>query len=476
MINESNINQVKLKKSSIVAYGIGGAGQVVAINLFYMYFIFFLTTVANVNPAIAGTISLFAVIWDAITDPIIGYLSDRFNGNKYGKRVPFILFSCIPLGISMYLLFTDFGFDGSLKIIFIFFANILFWTFFTSTDIPYISLASDLTNDYDERTKLRTSTTAFSNAGSIIITSGVMFLLDMLLNKEASQVQAWSIIGLTLGAFVIICYMLSALLLKGEENIAESVESNKSEKDINPIIGFLSLFKVKQYRFIVIVSFLMNFFTGIVSSSMMFYYLYVAGLDYSKIALIPFIPTVIFILSAVPVGSLAIRIGKKKCMIIGLFLMMISSVFYVILPPTFSMMVLIQSIMMIGNTAFWILIYSLNFDIVEIDEFINNKRRDGQLISLNSFVMKLGVAVGMWIGGILLSVGGFDAVATVQTSGVENILRLVVGGIPAILTFLAIISLCMYKVNKKNFDALKMAIELRKEGREYSTTEFEEIL
>ena len=58
-------NQIRLK--DIIGYGTGGVGENIAGNLFYTYFIFFLTSVAGINPAVAGTISLFAVAWDAIS-------------------------------------------------------------------------------------------------------------------------------------------------------------------------------------------------------------------------------------------------------------------------------------------------------------------------------------------------------------------------------------------------------------------------
>ncbi len=74
---KSNRNVLK----DIIGYGTGGVGENIAGNLFYTYFIFFLTSVAGINPAAAGTISLFVVAWDAITDPIIGYLNDRYEGH-----------------------------------------------------------------------------------------------------------------------------------------------------------------------------------------------------------------------------------------------------------------------------------------------------------------------------------------------------------------------------------------------------------
>ncbi|MDO4487814.1 MAG: MFS transporter, partial [Eubacteriales bacterium] len=80
----------KLSVGTKLGYGLGQLGSGLAYNLYYYYFIYFMTSFAGVNPAVAGTISLFAVIWDAVTDPIIGVFSDRMKV-KTGTRRPMMM-------------------------------------------------------------------------------------------------------------------------------------------------------------------------------------------------------------------------------------------------------------------------------------------------------------------------------------------------------------------------------------------------
>ena len=75
----------RLTTGTIFGYGLAGIGNNVAASLFYVYFIFFLTTVAGISPSVAGAISLIAVLWDGINDPIIGYWSDNYK-SKFGRR------------------------------------------------------------------------------------------------------------------------------------------------------------------------------------------------------------------------------------------------------------------------------------------------------------------------------------------------------------------------------------------------------
>ena len=98
-----------------LGYALGGTGDAIAYDFIGSFLLFFLTDLAGISPAIAGTIIGIAVLWDAITDPVIGMLSDRCK-SKYGKKRPFLLFSAIPLAIIMMMLFHVVGFNGNAKV------------------------------------------------------------------------------------------------------------------------------------------------------------------------------------------------------------------------------------------------------------------------------------------------------------------------------------------------------------------------
>ena len=99
-----------------LGYGVGSIGEGLAYNAFYLYFIYFLTDYVGIDPVVAGSISLFAVIWDAVTDPLIGYFSDRIQSPN-GKRRSFMLKGFIPLGAVIFLLFSDWEFlSGGMQI------------------------------------------------------------------------------------------------------------------------------------------------------------------------------------------------------------------------------------------------------------------------------------------------------------------------------------------------------------------------
>ncbi len=98
----------KLSFGLKIGYGAGTAADSITYTLFYTCFLYFLTDVVGMNPGIGGTISFIAILWDAVTDPVVGFWSDN-TINPAGRRRPFILRSVWPLAVSVFLLFATSG-------------------------------------------------------------------------------------------------------------------------------------------------------------------------------------------------------------------------------------------------------------------------------------------------------------------------------------------------------------------------------
>lgn len=92
----SNQKTEKLGLKKSLSYGMGAIGEGIGYNFFYSYFIFFMINIAGVNPAVAGTVSLIAVFWDAVTDPIIGSMSDRCRSKRGAQNTVYQIRLYIP--------------------------------------------------------------------------------------------------------------------------------------------------------------------------------------------------------------------------------------------------------------------------------------------------------------------------------------------------------------------------------------------
>ncbi|MBR2559124.1 MAG: MFS transporter, partial [Firmicutes bacterium] len=156
----------KLSLGTLLSYGVGAVGEGIGYNVFFSFFSFFLTTQAGIKPAMAGAISALAVLWDAITDPIIGNWSDKTRNPK-GRRRPFIMSGAVLFGISIALLFVNIDLPYNLKVVYYIAVNMLYWLALTTCVIPHISLGSELSEDFDERTRLRSFAVALMGIGTL---------------------------------------------------------------------------------------------------------------------------------------------------------------------------------------------------------------------------------------------------------------------------------------------------------------------
>ena len=125
---------------------------------------------------------------------------------------------------------------------------------------------------------------------------------------------------------------------------------------------------------------------------------------------------------------------------------------------------------MVTSSVFWINIYAMNFDVAAIYDYKYEKNREGMMISICSFMTKIGVAVGMWLNGMLMSALG------VVTEEMASALQTIFGKVPAVLAVIMALACIFYRVKKEHILALEEARELKAEGKEYSIDGFKDVL
>ena len=155
----------KLTGKRKLGYCSGVITESLLYNMFCTYYLVFLTDIIHMKPILAGTVSFISICWDAITDPIIGAYADQ-NGADKRKYMAKALFPLVLLFIAA---FFNIGTDNSV-IQFIYYTAIamLFWLAYTIYTIPYYAIVAEITQDYDERTEIR-STSSLINTAAIFL-------------------------------------------------------------------------------------------------------------------------------------------------------------------------------------------------------------------------------------------------------------------------------------------------------------------
>ncbi len=158
----------KVTLANRLMYGSGdmfGGGSFLLIGMLYM---FFLTEVVGLSPALAGMVFMVGKVWDAISDPLMGYISDHTNSNVGRRRIYFLL-GLLPIPISFFLLWLPVNFSTNLSLFLYYsFAYLLFNTVFTMVMVPYSALNAEITYDYQERTRLSGFRIIFSQISALL--------------------------------------------------------------------------------------------------------------------------------------------------------------------------------------------------------------------------------------------------------------------------------------------------------------------
>ncbi|MCL1896553.1 MAG: glycoside-pentoside-hexuronide (GPH):cation symporter [Clostridiales bacterium] len=473
------MTQLQTKKLSIgtlLGYAVGQLGCSIPFNTYMYFFLFFLTNAAGIRPGIAGTISLIAVLWDAITDPIIGTLSDNLR-SKFGRRRPFILGGSIPLGITLILMFTvpgglsEAGFVGYYIIM-----AVLFYTANTIVVVPYFSLGAEITQDYDERTKLRVMTSFFIYLAVLVATAFPPMIIDSAMAGGKNLGEAWTLTATVFAAAAVVIILISWNFTRGKEISREYADISKQEKD-NVIKAYIQALKIKPMKYTVIANIFYMIGFSVSGGVLMYCLIFVAKLEAAAQSMVLATLPIATIILLPLIGVVSKKLGKKNAYILMLSITAgMMFIFPLVGIWTLASMMVFQILMSVGNGTFWTLCYSMSYDSVEVDEFVNGKRREGIFTSFMSFAQKCGSALAMLISGLALEYVGYDGTAEVQTdtaiSGLGSLLTWVSG----IFVLLSIIFIIIYPLTKDRFAALTKALEAKKAGQEYSTEGFEKLL
>lgn len=447
-------------------------------NMFYTYYLVFLTDVVGMRPLLASTISLISVLWDAVTDPIIGYYADRGTNDKR----KFMARALFPMLISFICAFIPLGGMAQWgKFIFYVAMTMIFWLAYTFYTIPYYAIVADITQDYDERTAIR-GESSLINVAAIAAGNIVPSVLPAaFISIGFSAYMGWlttaaimSVIAVAFGIITVVS--LRAIKLTKTEETKKLYQDANSSKDI--FKTFLEILKLKPFK-----TFVLFIFFFLAASSMLqtnIYYMikYCIGVPYDKYVPIFIVGLVVTMGIVIPiVTKVAEKTDRRKTCIIFFSISCVGLIISKIIGLRSLPMLFTQPIFMgIAAGAFWTVFYSMSYDLVEIDEFNHGTRRESIITAFPQFIQKFGAAIGMWIAGLILQVTGYNAKLDVQSaatvSGIENISTL----FPAILLAISILGLILYPVTKSSFEKLSDALEKKRKGEPYSTDGIEKLV
>jgi GPH family glycoside/pentoside/hexuronide:cation symporter len=449
-----------------IKYGFGEYVYTYSIMVFMTYFVFFLTDMVGINPAVAGTIYFIGILWDSISDPLIGFISDKTKWKSGRRRTPFMKIALLPLTILTVLLFVKVDFGGTLTVAYYLVILILYYTSTTTFYITFQSLGAEVTSDLDQRASLMTIRSGLLCLGSIIGTAGTLTLVTYIAAKLNSDTMGW-IVGV--GVLCVVMFILGVICINGmmpyEKIINWAEDANKHKENIFKGIG--SVFKNKPFVFTLLVMLTCCVAAYGSCTILMYYMTYYAQLTEYQITMAFLLYGVVGVFT-VPIASKIMQKFERKvsyCILMSSFL-----IAYIIL-------FMIQSgnqtglyIAMIfwgfGWLGLWAAIYTLIADATVVEEYLTGKEKEGTYYGIVQLGLKAGTGIMIWINGMVMANAGYvPNVAQTETSLFA--IKIMNAAVPGTLIAISIVIMLFYPLNRKIYNTMLIALEYRKNNQEY---------
>ena len=453
------------------AYGVAdiyGGGAFVIIGTFFTVF---LTKALGMPPALAGTIPLIGKVWDAVTDPVMGNITDR-TSSKFGPKRFYILIGSIASAVTFVLLWLPLPQASvGLKYVFYVLMYMLFSTGFTIVMVPYNALLPDMVDDYTARGRFTSVRMAFSAFGNIIAGLGATLIISD--NTDSSRyVLAALIFGALFGLAILLTFL-------------GTWEKQKPVIKISLKESFIQSFTVYRSHcfklFIAIFIFgqaATDFVTGLAV-----YYIddvlnaYGGGgftLLMGVILVSQFVGMLIF-------NPVMAKTNKKMPILIGFPVRIAATLAMLAFShegANFNIILGLTFIIGLGMAGSSTTIYALLADMADVDELITSINRPGTCSGMATFIRKICAGLSVSVIGVMLAMVGYDetlaAAGARQAAATQSGIAYIYIFVPVLLCVVTMIFTARFPMGKEEFRVIRREIARRK-GEDDSKTSPEEI-
>lgn len=464
----------------MAAYGVGELVQAVITIALYSLLLFYYQQVVGLSGTLTGLALGIALFFDAVTDPVVGSLSDRIQG-RYGRRHPVMAGAAIPLAIALFLLFnppdglTDIG-----NFIWLTVFAILIRSAQTFFSIPHLALGAEMAPDYLQRSTLYSYGTLIGGIGGALIGFAVYWVFFPTtdeFNPGLLNADGYLPFTLTAGVILIGAIGLCVFGTAGEIPNLKRAESTTKLSLINIVRDIREIFRDRDFL-VIFAGFMLWFLFGYIESvGSPFMNLHFWGLQTEDLAYLGLVT-----LCGLPVAFTLVpwvtRTFDKRNTMIG------SSLAYLLLPNVPICLRLLEVQWYPDNNSPWILYINLSVafvnavsgtvaavtyssiyaDLSDSHEYRTHQRREGAIFSARSFSGKAAGAFGLMIGGAILDLIQFPKNApygAVPDDVIWN-LGLFVGPATSVFSAAGIGLFLFYRLDKSRHAEILQALEVRR--------------
>jgi GPH family glycoside/pentoside/hexuronide:cation symporter len=447
---------------TVFAYGAPGVGAGYMFLLLSLYVMKFSTDVLVIAPAVMGVIFSVSRVWDAVSDPLVGYLSDRTRTGM-GRRRSWMLASVLPICAAFIALFSPPEHLGEVGLaVWMAVGVIGFYSAMTLFAVPHLSLGAELTTNYHERSRLFGLRHAAFTAGSIL----ALVSMQIFINAEAHGPSA------ARGAAATVAWLASALMLV---LIVVAVWKLRERREFQgrmhsrPYQAFGDVWRNPHARLLIVVTFIENVGSAAIGALTLYVAQYVVGrLDLAPLFILSYmIPSSISVPIWIP---LARRFGKIRLWIFSMLLTGISfgAMFTLPFVPTEIGRIWVIVIAAIGAGLAagcgGTVAPSIQGDVIDYDEYLTGERKEGSYFSAWNFVYKSASGVMLLLTGFVLQVSGFLP-NQAQTMTVKVAMVALYGIFPLVCYAIGATMMLRFKLDETEHMRIRAELDARRYGK-----------
>ena len=443
------MSDTKLKPIEKIGYGLGDFGSNVVFQTILILLPAFYTDVFGLAPAVMGTMFLAVRLLDTVTDPIMGIIADNTN-TKWGKFRPYLLWFAIPFAVVFVLTFITPDLSESGKIIYAYLTYSLLMILYTVVNIPYCALGGVITSDSQERVSANSYRFVIATFAGVLISYFAPDLIEFFGN--GNEQEGYPFTMAVFGVFAIFAFFGCFALTKER---VEQVVTTKGSLSVD----FKTLLKNDQWVVVAILFLVLLIPIVLRGASQVYYVKWFIG-DTGLIAAFLTTGTFCQMVGASFASRLTQKLGKVKAYILVQIIIVLGSVALYFVTNTnlyaiFILFGLVNFFVQMGAP----ILFTMAADTVEYGELKTGRRVTGLVFSGALFALKLGVAIGGWMIGMILAYYGYDGKAVVQSPEAIQGIVLSLTLFPAIGHFLLIPIVSFYKLNKTRCDEIRAELD-----------------
>jgi len=446
-----------------IVYGSGDLGFSMNNSLISAFFSVFMVTVVGMPPGLVAIIFIIGRSWDFINDPIIGHLSDRTR-SRWGRRRPFLLFGAIPYGLSFTLLWLSPNLSQTGLVIYYSLAYIIYEALATTVYMPYFALTPELTDDYDERTKLTSFRMMFNIIGSL-----TAYILPLLfVGNDWTRATKQDVLAMAFASAAIVAIPFIAVFFGTKE---------KKEYQKETLPKFIPSLKMAFRNRPFVFGALMYLFTWmtivIVESNLQFFIIHIIRRQSQSM----YIMISIFVVAifALPIWNwVSKHWNKRYAYIAGVAFWAVVMMVLIFMSPETPLWLIFTLCVLagIGVSAAQVLPWAIIPDAIEWEEWQTGERNEGMFYSLITLMGKVGMAIIQPVGLFVLQLSGFkEGQGVAQPASALLGVRLVMGPLPALLLTSGIIMAILYPLTREQHHKIVEELRERRAVRKQRQTE-----